>query len=353
MKKRSDLAWRGKQISMENKCNILKLLSFLAAFVLFVAGAPLFAAKQRVPRGADGALEADFPRDSYIAAVGYGASAEEAAAAADAELGRYFSQSVETSVQAEQVAVSVSGMTTDERSIRRQTVITSSVELFAVRHTEPWRGQKSAQYTVCAYIDRAEAWQVFEPKLQAAFQRFTALHEEARRQEDAFRSLLAYGAALSCAEQDGLSDLILFAHVLFPSGARQYQSAQDVLASVPADMMWFAGSCSVAVECASDCGGVVVSAVAASFARLGIAVFNSTGGATYVCAVDVTENKQELPAGTFYSPSIQITLLSNGVSVYAYSWTAVKVGARNADVARQRAYGALSHEITRSFLQER
>ena len=338
---------------MENKCHILKLFSFLAALVLFVAGAPPFAAKQRVPRWADGALEANFPRDSYIAAVGYGASAEEAAAMADAELGRYFSQSVETSVQAEQVAVSVSGMTTDERNIRRQTVITSSVELFAVRHTEPWRGQKAAQYAVCAYIDRAEAWQVFEPKLQAAFQRFTALHEEARRQEDAFRSLLAYGAALSCAEQDGLSDLILFSHVLFPSGARQYQSAQDMLASVPADMKRLADGCSVAVECASDCGGGVASAIAASFARLGIAVFNSTGGATYVCAVDVTENKQELPAGTFYTPSVRITVLSEGASVHTYSRTAAKTGARNADVARQRAYSALSQEIARSFLQER
>ena len=338
---------------MENKCHILKLFSFLAALVLFVAGAPPFAAKQRVPRWADGALEANFPRDSYIAAVGYGASAEEAAAMADAELGRYFSQSVETSVQAEQVAVSVSGMTTDERNIRRQTVITSSVELFAVRHTEPWRGQKAAQYAVCAYIDRAEAWQVFEPKLQAAFQRFTALHEEARRQEDAFRSLLAYGAALSCAEQDGLSDLILFSHVLFPSGARQYQSAQDMLASVPADMKRLADGCSIAVECASDCGGVVASAVAASFARLGIAVSGGSGGAGYVCTVDVAENRQELPAGTFYTPSVRITVVSKGASVHTYSRTAAKTGARNADVARQRAYGALSQEITRSFLQER
>ena len=350
MKKRSDLAWRGKQIAMENKCHILKLFSFLAAFVLLVAGAPSFAAKQRVPRWADGALEADFPRDSYIAAVGYGASAEAAAAMADAELGRYFSQSVETSVQAEQVAVSVSGMTTDERSIRRQTVITSYVELFAVRHTEPWRGQKAAQYAVCAYIDRAEAWQSFEPKLREAAQRFSALHGEARRQEDAFRSLLGYGAAKACAERDGLSDLILFAHVLFPSGARQYQAAQDMLASVPADMKRLADGCSVAVECASDCGGVVASAVAASFARLGIAV---SGGAGYVCTVDVAENRQELPAGTFYTPSVRITVVSKGAVVHTYSRTAAKTGARNADVARQRAYGALSQEIARSFLQER
>ncbi len=329
-----------------------KIFSSLVALALFIAGMPTFAAKQQVPRWVDGAFDADFPRDSYIAAVGYGASAEEAAVAADAELGRYFRQSVETSVQAEQVAVSVSGMTTDERSVRRQTVITSSVELFAVRHTEPWRGQKSAQYAVCAYIDRAEAWQAFEPKLKEASQRFAALHNEARRQEKAFLSLLAYGAAKAGAERDGLSDLFLFAHVLFPSGARQYQAAQDLLASVPADIKRLADSCSVAVACANDCGGLVASAVAASFARFGVAVSSGLGGASYVCAVDVAENRQELPAGTFYTPSVRITVLSGDASVYTYSSTAAKVGARNADVARQRAYSALSQEITRSFLQE-
>lgn len=330
-----------------------KLFSFLAALAVFVAGAPSFAAKQRVPRWADGALEADFPRDSYIAAVGYGVSAQAAAAAASAEIGRYFSQSVETSVQAEQVAVSVSGMTTDERRIRRQTVITSSVELFAVRHTEPWHERESGQYAVCAYIDRAEAWQAFEPKLKEAAQRFSALHGEGRRQADSFRALLAYGAAKACAERDGLSDLILFAHVLFPSGARQYQAAQDLLASVPADMRRLADGCSVAIECANDCGGVVASAVAASFGRLGIAVSDGSGESVYVCTVDVAENRQELPAGTFYTPSVRITVLSKGAAVHTYSRTAVKTGARNADVARQRAYGTLSQEIGRSFLQER
>lgn len=333
-----------------HSCNFF---SFLVALALFVAGVPSFAAKQRVPRWADSALEEDFPRDSYIAAVGYGATAEGAAAAADAELGRYFSQSVETSVQAEQVAVSVSGKTADGRSVRRQTVITSSVKLFAVRHTEPWRGQKAAQYAVCAYIDRAEAWQAFEPKLKEAAQRFSALHGEARRQEDAFRSLLSYGAASLCAERDGLSDLILFAHVLFPSGARKYHAAQDMLASIPADMKRMADGCSVAVKCADDCGGVVASAVAASFARLGIAVSGGTGWATHVCTVDVAENRQDLPAGTFYTPSVRITVLYKGAAILTYSQTGVKIGARNADIARQRAYGALSQEITRSFLQER
>lgn len=330
-----------------------KAFSFLAALVLSVVGALPAVAKQTAPRWAEGSLEADFPRDSYIAAVGYGASAEEAAAVASAEIGRYFSQSVESSVQATQVSVSVSGMTADERSMRRQTVITSSVELFAVRRTKPWYERDSRQYAVCAYIERAEAWQMFEPNLREAAQRFSALHDEARRQEDAFLSLLAYGAAMSCAERDGLSDLILFAHVLFPSGARQYQAAQDMLASAPADMKRLASRCSVALKCADDCGGVIASAVAASFARLGVAVSDSSGRASYICAVDVTENKQSLPAGTFYTPSVRITVLSKGVSVYTYSRTAAKNGARNADVARQRAYGALSQEITQSFLRER
>jgi len=68
--------------------------------------------------------------------------------------------------------------------------------------------------------------------------------------------------------------------------------------------------------------------------------------------VVVEENVQQLAAGSFYTPEIRISIGDGRRSVHTQSISVRRVGARNPDVARQRAYKAMAEEVKKSFLAD-
>lgn len=74
--------------------------------------------------------------------------------------------------------------------------------------------------------------------------------------------------------------------------------------------------------------------------------------AVYRCDVTVEENVQQLTGGTFYMPEVRISIDDGRRSVYTQSISVWRVGARNPDVARQRAYKAMAEEVKKSFLAD-
>jgi hypothetical protein len=66
----------------------------------------------------------------------------------------------------------------------------------------------------------------------------------------------------------------------------------------------------------------------------------------------VSENQQELEAGTFFTPTIAVTVSGPGGTLFSYSTGITRQGARNLEIARRRAYTALAAEVERSFYTE-
>jgi hypothetical protein len=97
----------------------------------------------------------------------------------------------------------------------------------------------------------------------------------------------------------------------------------------------------------------VYSVVSKALSAEGFTVTANKNIAAVLCEVNISENRQTLPAGTFYTPSVNIIMSGKTQSLYSFSaTTAERIGANNLDVARQRAYTAIASKLGETFKVE-
>lgn len=284
----------------------------------------------------------------YIAGKGYGESPAAARQAALGEVAAFFMAKVATETR-EMVEV------TDSKSssrMRQETFVSTQTELFSVRYGEPHYLEGQKLWECVAYINRREAWEIYRQKFEPLVETFSSLYRSGGAADDDFSRLLSYSRALDFAHHNNLSAMQAFAAALYPAGAAVLASSLEGLAELESQIRQTAARCSVSVVCHQDSGGLVRGAVSGRLEELGLAVAEGEAEAVYRCDVTVEENVQQLTGGTFYTPEVRISIDDGRRSVYTQSISVRRVGARNPDVARQRAYKAMAEEVKKSFLAD-
>ena len=127
-------------------------------------------------------IEAEFPNERYLSQKGSGKSVAEAEASAARALVRYFQMNI--AVQAREEAVLQGNSPTDITNIE-VTVTEASVELFSFQYTKAWYNSGDRLYETVAYIDRAEAWKVYEPEVRREESAFLDMYKAAETEGDA------------------------------------------------------------------------------------------------------------------------------------------------------------------------
>lgn len=284
----------------------------------------------------------------YIAGKGYGESPTAARQAALGEVAAFFTAKVATETS-ELVEVA------DNKSsslMRQETFVSTQTELFSVRYGEPYYLEGQKLWECVAYMHRGEAWEMYRQKFEPLVETFASLCRSGAAEADDFSRLLSYSRALALARHNNLSAMQAFAAALYPAGAAVLASSLEGLAELESQIRQTAARCSVSVVCGQDSGGLVRGAVSGRLEELGLAVAEGESAAVYRCDVTVEENVQQLAAGSFYTPEIRISIDDGRRSVYTQSISVRRVGARNPDVARQRAYKAMAEEVEKSFLAD-
>lgn len=284
----------------------------------------------------------------YIAGKGYGESPTAARQAALGEVAAFFTAKVAVETR-EMVEVS------DNKSssrMRQETFVSTQTELFSVRYGEPYYLEGQKLWECVAYMHRGEAWEIYRQKFEPLVETFASLCRSGAAEADDFFRLLSYSRALALARHNNLSAMQAFAAALYPAGAAVLASSLEGLAELESQIRQTAARCSVSVVCHQDSGGLVRGAVSGRLEELGLAVAEGEAAAVYRCDVVVEENVQQLAAGSFYTPEIRISIGDGRRSVYTQSISVRRVGARNPDVARQRAYKAMAEEVKKSFLAD-
>ena len=291
--------------------------------------------------------EAVFPNRDFIAQKGYGIDRKNAENDALSAISRYFSMTINTSAR-EAIRVTDEGSTS---VIDSETFVNSQANLFAVNYTEPWYNQTANQWETVAYINRAEAWDIFEPRLRQKADAFRVLVEEADRQREPFTKILLYSNALSLVAAEELMEQFFFADALNPLGASFFSDTRSLISELPATIERNVANAGIYVECENDYNGSIYTAVAAVFSNAKFPVAKEKSSALYVCMVVVGENAQQLNAGTFYYPTVSITLNGRNGVVASYNNTLERIGAADANVAKRRAYDAIANEIQKSLFE--
>ena len=137
---------------------------------------------------------------AYIAQLGYGSTKDSAESNALAALSKFFQMNI--SVQAkEQTILNDSNF---ETTLSEEVFVQSYTELFAVHYTKPKYDKKQKQYEVIAYIDRKEAWIIYEPKINDCTSQFEQFYSDAISQNDAILKIAGLSKAYQNAkENDG------------------------------------------------------------------------------------------------------------------------------------------------------
>lgn len=287
-----------------------------------------------------------FSSDRYIAQRGYGPSRDSAKNAALAGISRYFSQAIRVKSE-ERVSI-----TNDETisTIDEETFVESQTELFAVHYLDAKQNEVTGEWECAAYIDRDEAWQIYEPQIEMDAQRFRDLYSMASKETDPLKSALYLVNAKKTAVRSELAIKLNFAAILYPASGAAYWDLSEQLGSVDGAVRRAVAKCATYTVCEPD-EATLRGGINSALNSDGFPVVQSGSDAQYVCRMSVKENEQVMQAGTFYTPQVEVTFTKGGVAVASYAFSVSRTGASNPSVAKQRAYNAVASELNRSLIQ--
>ena len=287
-----------------------------------------------------------FSSPAYIAVRGYGQDVVSAEGNALAGVSRYFSSRISVNT-VEKTLVTDDGA---KRRLEDVTHILSDTTLFAVRYTKAQFNKEQKNYEVIAYINREEAWQIYAPKVQHAANAFSGLYNRGTQQSSDFMQALFLLQARESAESSHLLSVLQFAYALYPESIDMFADVQDSLNSLPVMLKKTQAQHVIAVHCIGDNQSQITAAVQEILADLGFPVTADQPAARYVCAVELTENKKELPAGIFFTPSVTVTIFENKqTQLFSYSKTFNRIGASTEAAAKQRMVHTVVTELQHSL----
>jgi hypothetical protein len=292
-------------------------------------------------------MEAAYPAEKYIAQPGRGSDRRMAELAGLEAISRWFVSEVKSSVRAQRSYSEQDGEASQSTQVDEQIFVQSQTRLFAVRYTEPWYNDRMSEWEVLAYIDRAEAWAIYEPGLRQKAGGFRSLYRTAETGGEALKQYYLYSAARGLTAE--LEQMLGFADVLNPGGAAAFRDVRDAIAELPRKTDSARTNADIYIDCPNGQEGTLYAALVRVFGGLGFPIRQDREAASAVCAAGVNENVQRLEAGTFYTPEITLSLTGKTGPLFTWSAVAQRTGAFNADIARNRAYAALAREIEKSL----
>ncbi|MDR1221166.1 MAG: LPP20 family lipoprotein [Treponema sp.] len=330
-----------------------RFFSFTTLFFAFVlAGVFAACAGLRTPPEWAENLEAAFPGDRYIAARGASAKRETAPQSALTALSSYVQTQISSRTDMAESYAEQNGAVSSSMRLEQQTLIQTETELFAVRYTDPWWNPAIQMWEMIAYIDRSEAWSLFEPRLSSRAAPFMAVFEAAEHDPEPLRRFLRYKAAEGF-DAAALRVYLDFARTLDPGRAAAFDPVRQAVAALPQRMNQAKFEASVYIDCPVDLDGATGAALTSALSAEGFPVTRDRNVAGAICLAIVEEGLEKRDAGTFYNPALTLSVAGKtGAALFSMTINAPRQSAINPDIARRRGYAALAGEIQAQFHTE-
>jgi hypothetical protein len=287
-----------------------------------------------------------FPDSEYIAQGGRGATREAAEAQAAAEIARFFSSQI-TASKGYQISTN---NTAETITTRDEAFVNAQIYLFGIRYAQDafYRKDTNEWYTV-AYIERKEAWTVYEPGFKRQADSFTALFTAAENETDSFKKVLRFFVVENFARAEEFENANLFGQILYPEHMNaEFAVVRSQIAAIPQMLDEGRRNASVYIDCPMDFENLIANAFASRFAEMGFPV-SKTRTAAAVCAVTVDEGMQKRDLGIFYFPSLQAVITGGSGTLFTFSAEGERASAVTPDVAKRRAFQSLAATVTRTF----
>jgi hypothetical protein len=295
-----------------------------------------------------------YPAGTYLAQRGRGQTREAAETAAAAEIARYFTSQISANSGFRTTTSQQNGVTSENLETETSAFVTSEINLFGIRYAQDAFYNKAAkQWETVAYLDRAEAWALYEPRFKRQADSFSALYAAAETESDRFKKALRWSAAQQYAQSAEFEAANTFGQILSPARMNAaFAAVRDEIASIPKELDTARRNADVFIDCPVDFESAILNAVSRALSAEGFPVAKTRAGAAAVCTITVDEGMQKRDLGMFYFPSLQAVFTGSSGTLFTYNASAERASAVTADVAKRRAYTALAEAVQKTFSTE-
>lgn len=295
--------------------------------------------------------EVSFPSEIFVSATGEGESEEEAKSNAISQISLFFNTSTtvcnELIKKYNEAESGKSYNYIEETDIKESAVIHSQADFFGVQFTDCFSAKK--RVFVCAYINREDAFKVYESTVKqnaAAIQGLLLSAESGnpvRAKKDVER-------AVSVA--DITAQMIKNARILKNVSPSYFESSEKLIAKSYEVLQSCRENLIFAIFVDGDYNNAVSAALSEILEKNGYATAKN-GSARNAIRASVSAEESETAAGVFLYCTISIEAALDGRKPYfSYSRTFDKKGGRKKADAYRLSYKMIQNELEKSFLSE-
>ena len=324
----------------------LCLIGLVSLFALSCAAAPRpdWAASPQ-------AIRSVYPDSGFIAQRGRGATREAAEIAAAAEIARFLNSQIETRSGVSISITRQNGEAVERSQATNEAFVQSQIDLFGIRYAQDAFYDKAAkEWQTVAYIDRDEAWTVYEPRFRRQADAFQALYQAAEDEDVRFRKVLRFGAAAAYTRGGDFIAAEAFGQILHPRKMNaSFGGIRAAIAAIPQKTDDAKRNAGVFIDCPGDFESLVTNAFSRALGAEGFPVARNRNGAEVICAVSIDEGRQQRDVGIFYYPSLRAVFTDAAGALFTFNAAASRASAVTPDVAKRRAYTALAEKVVETF----
>jgi hypothetical protein len=197
-----------------------------------------------------------------------------------------------------------------------------------------------------AYIDRNEAWAVYEPRFKRQADAFATLYAAAEQERGQFRKVLRFGAADAYVRGGDFAEAEAFGQILHPQKMNaSFGGIRAAIAAIPQKTDDAKRKAGVCIDCPGDFESLVANAFSRALSAAGFPVAKNRNGADVICAINIDEGRQQRELGIFYYPSLRAVFSDASGTLWTFNAAADRASAVTPDVAKRRAYTALAEKV--------
>jgi hypothetical protein len=176
-------------------------------------------------------------------------------------------------------------------------------------------------------------------------------YEKAEKASDPVRRYYLYDRASGLVTPD-MQNALNFAEALAPSHSGELKPIREALASLSGNIETAKAAIAIYIKCDDDPDGIITAAVSEAFSSHGFKTVESEGLSSNLCGLSIKPNKQTLEAGTFYAPSLALTLYGSGGAIFSWNTSVDREGAFNPVIAKRRAWTDMADKIAQGLWKD-
>jgi hypothetical protein len=297
--------------------------------------------------------ERDYPSTFYVAAVGEGRTRADAEAAALSAVSLFFGAKTEIRKEAiREFNQTVTNDSTDiskRISISENAVIRSEEEFLGVRFSSPWFDTQRQNWVILAYIDRREAAEIYESRINANMSVIKALVEDADRETEALYAcaLLYSGLPVAAITEEYIQNALL----IDSSRARSYDTALARIQGLRSAYRALRGGLSFTVTVdGPDATGRIGRTLERLLEDNGYII--SSRNPRYTVAARFTAVEEPGQTRSFVTPGITVRIEGAGAAIFSYAKNYDRVASRDPARAYGLAISAVEQDLELHFITQ-